>query len=84
MLYLVHGRGYTITVDGSLTKSHHKGGLIPPQSTSKTGPGHGCFSSTPYSQGSAIHKHQRYRSNGQPHSYHRGCGISHNQTCGTK
>ena len=33
---LGHGRGCTIAADDSPIKSHHKGGLIPPQSTSKT------------------------------------------------
>ena len=80
---LEYGKGYTITADDSSIKSHHKGGLIPPQPTSKTGPGHGCFNSTPHSRGSATHKHQRYGSNGHKHSYRRGCETLHNECRGT-
>ena len=80
---LEHGKGYTIMADDSSIKSRHKGGLIPPQSTLKTGPGHGCFSSTPLSRGSATHKHRRYGSNGHKHSYHRGFGTLRKKCCGT-
>ena len=83
MLCLEHGREYTITADDSSTKSRHTGGLIPPQGTSKIGPGHGCFNSTPHSRGSATHKHQGYGSNGHKHNYRPGCGTLHNECCGT-
>ena len=57
MLCPDHGMGCKITADNSSIKSHHKGGLIPPQSTSETGPEHGCFNSTPHSRGFPTHKH---------------------------
>ena len=66
-----------------LNKVPSPGVFIPPQSTSKTGPGHGSFNSTPHSRGSATHKHQRYGNNGCKHSYRQGCGTLHNECCGT-
>ena len=80
---LGHGKGSTIMADDSSTKSRHKGGLILPQSTPKTGPGHGCFSSTPLSQGSATRKHRRYGNNGHRHNYCRGFGTLRKKCCGT-
>ena len=75
-----HGKGCTIMVDDSSIKSRHKGGLIPPQSTPKTGLGHGCSSSAPLSQGSATHKHGNH---GHKHSYRRGLGTLRKKCCGT-
>ena len=83
MHYLGHGKGSTFMVDDSSTNSRHKGGLIPPQSTPKTGPGHGCFSFTPLSQGSATHKHRRYGNSWHRHNYRRGFGTLRKRRCGT-
>ena len=80
---LGHGKGSTIMADDSSTKSRHKGGLIPPQSILKTGPGHGCSSSTPLSQGSATRKHRRYGNSWHKHIYHRGLKTLRERRCGT-
>ena len=68
---------------GRLLNKVPKGGLTPPQSTPKTRPGHGCYSSTPLGQGSATRKHRRYGSNGHRHNYCRGFETLRNRCCGT-
>ena len=45
--------------------------------------GHGCFSFTPLSQGSATRKHRRYGNSWHRHSYRGGFGSLRKRRCGT-